>query len=314
MDAPHCDSLDRFFAVNQIHNIDPNDANVHNALGVKSYEDGDIEKALYHYQTAVQLMPENIVFQKNLADILWNEKEDSRGAMKVFVEVLKCDPQDIETLLSCGQICMVEGKIEDGRDFIELALTAEPWNQDAIKLLDQLDLLNESTSPAISSDELYARAQSKACSGNRQGAIDDLNLLVSNTPDYAIAYNDLGVLYYETGNKAKSLASYEKAYELAPEQPNIMRNLADFYLFEEKRVEEAMRLYLKVLENSPEDVDCLMAIALICAMLGKQEEAIIFYQRVLKLEPWNQDARQALENLGEEGIFSKDCRRRNAIC
>jgi len=313
MDASHCDSLDRFFAVSQIDNIDPNDAHVHNELGVKSYEDGNIEKALYHYQTAVQLMPENIVFQKNLADIVWNEKRDARGAMKVFVEVLKRDPQDIEALLSCGQICMVEGKIEDGRDFIELALSAEPWNQDAKKLLDQLDSINESTSPAISSDELYARAQSKARSGNRQGAIDDLNLLVSNTPDYPIAYNDLGVLYYETGNKAKSLASYEKAYELAPVQPNIIKNLADFYLFEEKKVEEAMRLYLKVLENSPEDIDCLMAIAMVCAMLGKQEEAVVFYQRVLRLEPWNQDARQALEKLGGEGNFSKDYRSRNAI-
>ncbi len=277
--------------------IDPDDAQAHNDLGIKCYDRGDVEAALHHYETAVRLMPENIVFLKNLGDLLWNEKNDAGGALKIFVEVLKRDPQDMETLLSCGQICMAIGKVEDSRDFIELALTIEPWNQDARMLLEQLDSNDRIAAPGLSGDELYMQAQSKANNGDSHGAIDDLNLLVSTSTDYPVAYNDLGVLYYETGDKERALASYEKAYEMAPEQPNIIKNLADFYLIEQERVEEAMKLYVKVLEKTPEDIECLMATALVCTIMGKNVDAIDFYRKVIAIEPWNHEARQAIERL-----------------
>jgi hypothetical protein len=45
------------------------------------------------------------------------------------------------------------------------------------------------------------------------------------------------------------------------------------------------------------DVEALMAMGLICTSLGRPEDAMHFYNRVLENEPWNVDARQQLENL-----------------
>ena len=166
----------------------------------------------------------------------------------------------------------------------------------------QLDSSDRKATPALSGDELYMQAQSKANNGDTHGAIDDLNLLVSTSTDYPVAYNDLGVLYYETGDRKSALASYEKAYEMAPEQPNIIKNLADFYLIEQERVEEAMKLYVKVLEKTPEDVECLMATALVCTIMGNNVDAIDFYRKVIAIEPWNQEARQAIERLEKGSV------------
>lgn len=162
-------------------------------------------------------------------------------------------------------------------------------------------------------DATYVQAQTKAASGDFQGAIDDLNAILQHAPGNALAYNDLGVLHYETGDKDKTMASYEKAYELAPEQPNIIKNLADFYLIEQNRVEDAMKLYVKVLEKTPEDIDCLMATATVCTLMGKPEEATVFYQRVIRLEPWNQEAIRALEKLKGDAALSTNTDTKHAI-
>jgi cytochrome c-type biogenesis protein CcmH/NrfG len=58
-----------------------------------------------------------------------------------------------------------------------------------------------------------------------------------------------------------------------------------------------MKLYLQVLENNPEDIEALMATGLVCACIGNAKDAKHFYNRVLELEPWNQEARQTIENI-----------------
>ncbi len=272
-------------------------ARAHNDLGVLYYEKGDMEGAQHHYIRACEQEPQNAVYQKNLADFYWVEKNDSQAAMEKYVQTLKLEPQDIEALLGCAQICMAIGKHEDARDFLDCALEIEPWNSDVRQMVGQLDNNVSKGGDPFDSDAVYVEAQTRAANGDIQGAIDDLNGLLHHTPDNALAYNDLGVLYYETGDKEKAMACYEKAYELAPEQPNIIKNLADFYLIEQSMVEESMKLYVKVLEKTPEDIDCLMATATVCTLMGKSEEAIVFYQRVIRLEPWNQDAIQALKKM-----------------
>ena len=292
---------------------DDNNAIAHNDLGVLFYEQGDKEKAVHHYKKACDHAPENAVFQKNLADFYWAEKSDSQAAMEKYVQVLKLEPQDIEALLGCAQICMTIGKHEDARDFLDCALEIEPWNSDVRQMIGQLDNnVFEEVTP-FDSDATYLKAQTKAANGDLQGAIDDLNGLLHHTPDNALAYNDLGVLHYETGDKEKAMACYEKAYELAPEQPNIIKNLADFYLIEQSMVEESMKLYVKVLEKTPEDIDSLMAIATVCTLMGKPEEAIVFYQRVIRLEPWNQEAVQALGKLKGDADSSTKTDKKHAI-
>ena len=58
-----------------------------------------------------------------------------------------------------------------------------------------------------------------------------------------------------------------------------------------------MQIYVRILENYPEDIEALMAIGYICETVNKPDDARDFYHRVLGIEPWNLDARQKLDNL-----------------
>jgi len=269
----------------------------HNDLGVLYYENGNMEAALLHYKQAAALMPEQAVFQKNLADFYWAELGDHQRALKTYLEVLKLDPRDVDAMLGCGQICLSLGKESDARDFMDTVLQIEPWNENAQQLLGRIETsAGEATFPDQPGD-LYEQAQVKSAAGDLDGAITDLEQLINSSPNNAAAYNDLGVLYYEAGNKDGALAAYEQAVEHDPNAVNYLKNLADFYLVELGRGEDAMKLYLQVMEENPEDIECLTAAGMICSALGNVGDASFFYHRVLDLEPWNETAQQALNNL-----------------
>jgi Flp pilus assembly protein TadD len=116
-------------------------------------------------------------------------------------------------------------------------------------------------------------------------------------PDFVLAHNDLGVLYYNTGNKDKALMHYEQAARLETGNITFKKNLADFYFVEQNRVEDALKLYVDVLAIEPEDVETLLITGHICVSLHKFDDAKVFYNRVLEIEPWNKDVRQNLETL-----------------
>jgi Flp pilus assembly protein TadD len=112
-----------------------------------------------------------------------------------------------------------------------------------------------------------------------------------------LAHNDLGVLHYNVGDKENALTHYEQAAQLEPDNITFKKNLADFYFVEQNRVEDALKLYVDVLTMQPEDAETLLITGHICVSLQKFDDAKVFYNRVLEIEPWNADARQNLEIL-----------------
>ena len=63
------------------------------------------------------------------------------------------------------------------------------------------------------------------------------------------------------------------------------------------RVEDALKLYLQILEVNPADVETLLITGHICVGLQKFEDAKEFYVKVLDIDPGNSDARQNLDKL-----------------
>jgi len=148
-----------------------------------------------------------------------------------------------------------------------------------------------------SPDELYENVQKLINSDSQKEAIEALERLLESFPDYAAAHNDLGVLHANDGNKDKALFHYKKAAELQPENLIFQRNLAGFYCAQPGGMEEAMQIYLKVLEANPTDVETLVILGHICLSMEKQDDAKVFFDKVLEVEPWNADAREGLEQI-----------------
>ncbi len=293
------DAVGAMTDLKQVLDLCPEHALALNDYGVLSYERGDKPAALEHYRNAVRLSPDNTIFLKNLADFHWVEEQDARTALELYIRVLRQCPEDMETLLNCAQICLSLGRHDDARDFTLRALEIEPDSALAGQLLQKIDDAYQSTDDPSDRETLYGQAQAKAAAGDIDGAIDELTRLIAEFPGDAAAYNDLGVLYYETGNREKALSCYRQAVDLAPDATVYLKNLADFHLMEQGRAEEAMELYIQVLEKDPLDTDSLFAAGVVCAKLEKRDDARTFYERVLEIEPGHEAAMQAMAKLDE---------------
>ena len=110
----------------------------YNDLGVLYHRLKDIDRALLNYKRAVELDPYNRTFQKNLADFLLFEKGQVAGALEIYLELMKSDPEDVEVLLAAGHICRSLNRPEDALTFFSRAIEVEPWNQEASESLEKL--------------------------------------------------------------------------------------------------------------------------------------------------------------------------------
>jgi tetratricopeptide (TPR) repeat protein len=286
-------------AISELTKKYPDFAEAHNDLGVLYYETGEKEKAFLHYAKANALNPDNVTFQKNIADYYLVETGDIEKSLSIYTRILAENPSDVETLLAIGQVCLSICKFEDAAVFFNKVLDLEPWNDMAWKALKTIPQSNPNPLADITNslESLTQRVQASLTSGNQEEAIDLLNRIISLFPDHAPAYNDLGVIHFRQDNKTKSLYYYQKAVQLEPDSPAFQKNLADLYLVELDEVEEALKIYLQVLRKDPSDLETLFALGHICIQVEKFEDARVFYNRILAIEPWNLSAQECLDSL-----------------
>ncbi|KAF0219373.1 MAG: hypothetical protein FD174_2072 [Geobacteraceae bacterium] len=297
--------------------LHPHYALAHNDLGVLYYQKGDKVKSLEHHEKAVQLNPENITFRKNLAELYFVELGRTDDAIFAFLDILKKHPNDVETLMGLGRISVAIGRTEEAKTFFGKVLNIEPWNAAARQ---QLDLLRDNSGSDLngvigslknsvtgheqnSPEEAYKMVETLVNSGRGDEAIMGLERLLLRHPHYALACNDLGVLYHQRGDTAKSLEHHEKAVRLNPENVTFRKNLAELYFTELGRTDDAIFAFLDILKKHPNDAGTLTSLGHISTAIGQPAEAKTFFKKALDIEPWNVAVRQQLDQLAQQVFF-----------
>lgn len=289
---------------------DPTFAQAHNDLAVLCQQAGDPEAALAGHRRAVELQPENAIYRKNLADFLFVCKGDYQGALEQYNSLLAKQPRDVEVLRAIAHICLEMDNMADAEYFLDRALSAEPWNKEIREALTKLKqpvpsppaatVPASNPAPAAAPaakpiEQLYRDALELAKADQLHDARILLETVLQLEPDNALAHNDLGVISYRLGDVAGAELHYQKATELEPTTINFRKNLADLYFTELGRSDDAINIYLDLHKKHPRDVEVLMNLGHICTAVGHGTEAKSFYRRALEIEPWNKDARSALQ-------------------
>jgi len=338
-------------AIRQIQNflkVYPEFAQAHNDLAVVYYQSGNNLKALAHYEKAHKLDPASITFRKNLADFYFVELEWTDDAIHTYLEILKDNPFDVESLNALGTINMQTGRKEQARQYFSRTLQLDAVNFTARQALQQLGgqlplqsqpaqaaginqpqlaqhIRQEQShaqtawiapktvlvtpvqsapvfqDPPRTPEQLHRQALEQANAGSRAEACRTLENLISLHPAYAAAHNDLGVLCQQEGDLVAARRHHEEALRLQPDSQTFQKNLADLLYIACGETEEAMKLYVKILGSNPRDIEALTAISKICCDMGQLDDASSFLETILKIEPWNSDARESLANIAKAG-------------
>ena len=314
--------------------IYPEFAQAHNDLAVLYYQAGNGMKALAHYEKAHKLEPSNITYRKNLADFYFVELDWTDDAIQTYLDILKDNPFDVETLNALGTISGQIGRPVQARQYFTRTLQLDAANSQARQALQQMGgqlpappqpaqiadhqpgqfstpavrfspapaqqvavFQPQTEAPPQTPETLHRQALELANAGKATEAVRDLEELVMNHPAYSIAHNDLGVLYQQAGDLSRALHHHEEASRLQPDNLVFKKNLADLLYIACGETEEAMKLYVNILGSAPRDIETLKAVSRICLEIGQTDNARSFLETILKIEPWNGEARESLAAL-----------------
>jgi Flp pilus assembly protein TadD len=307
----------------------PDYPQAHNDLAVLLQQQGELLQALGRFERAVRLAPRNCTFRKNLAGFYFVELGWTDDAILMYTDLLKENPVDTEVL---GALAMISSRIdrpEEAEHFLRKILELEPWNSDARNMLNSLaapilpdvpimpqtpatatvqgdvdtllaglrQTISSLTVKSASPEERYSEALNLAEQGKAVEAVTALEELVRSVPGYALAWNDLGVLTYQSGDINRSLVAHEQAVRLEPANPTFGKNLANLYYAALGRTDDAIQIFTGILREQPNDVETLLALGQISAANGYAEQARTFTTKVLQLEPWNAAAREFLSSI-----------------
>lgn len=262
---------------------------------------GKTDEAFRAYQVVLALKPDDIEILQMLGNLCTSMKRFPE-AEEYYGRVLKNQPWNSTVRNALNALPSQAAAVTSGPDvFRNMITTAQRsvngGEDEAVqKALDRLVSFKRETvthkAPVPAERVIpYESIQKLISGGKQQEAISALERFLTRNPRHALAHNDLGVLYYNTGSVQKSLEQYRTAVELDPANVTFQQNLADYVYVVQGNTEEALRMYVKMLTARPRDVDVLRALSNICTDLGKNADALFFLDKILEIEPWNQPAR-----------------------
>jgi tetratricopeptide (TPR) repeat protein len=276
----------------------PKFAPAHEQMGAIHYQLGNFETAVTHFEAAARFDPDNIQIQKNLGNFYYTVMSRNEDALECYRKILSIQPNDIDITLTTANLLVALHRFEEAEELYENLLRLEPWRLDIQNLNNQINNRNAKVTPG-GSEERYQLAQRMVGQNDIKGAIEILQQIVKDDPGYAIAHNDLGVLRYQIGEIRETQAHYEKAVALDPDNIIFKKNLAEYYLVANSDIKSSLELYLSILKDHPYDVETLTAAALISRKLGLDDNARVFCDAILDIEPWNMEASQWLAEMDQ---------------
>ena len=130
--------------------------------------------------------------------------------------------------------------------------------------------------------------------GKLEEAIEAYNKALAIKPDYADAYNNMGITLKEQGKLEEAIEAYNKALAIKPDYAEAYNNMGNA-LQEQGKLEEAIEAYNKALSLKPDYADAYYNMGNALKEQGKLEEAIEAYNKALAIKP---DYAEAYNNMG----------------
>ena len=136
-------------------------------------------------------------------------------------------------------------------------------------------------------------------------AILELRNAVRTTPNNAEAFYQLGLAYFAAGDLRLGVATLRKALELNPKHGGAQLRMAQLMAMasDQEMVKDAQKRLEQMLQDAPDDVDALHALAFTELKLGEPEDAIQHLTRAIALAP--QDLLVAV-SMAEAKLRQKD--------
>lgn len=274
---------------------DQSNAEVVQLLGLLEQRGDTPDKAIPLLQRAVELEPDNPVYQNNLGHG-FRMSGDLPAARACFDRAIALKPGFALALLNLGIVLHDLGHFADALEALELAVRYNPSMAGAMHYLGMAHAaLGDpaaarvwferalAVQPAIPESQMEL-ALLDAADDNLHGALAHLQKAVSARADFYPAWRLMAEMYVEARDNTRAEQCLRQAQDLRPDDPGILGALGDV-LMRLGRYEEALNCFDRTLKLDPEQIrahgfraDCL-------ERLHRLDEARAAIEQALAVDP-----------------------------
>lgn len=229
-------------------------------------------------------------------------------AAESFQQVVAEKPDDPEAYYNLGTLCLRRNDFQHARQYLEQTLKLRPnypeaWNnlgmmaaqqgqaEEAVQSFQQSLLLRPDYAIALLNlGNIYRRQ------GAFEKAQQSLSRALALQPDDPEANYSLGLLYAQQNQLQQAAEYLQKAIDLRPDYPEALTNLGVLFVRERNylKAEEQFNTCIRVVPNYDQSY---LNLARLFAIEGEKEKAKNVVTELLRLQPENPKARQAMEAL-----------------
>ncbi|WP_064093020.1 tetratricopeptide repeat protein [Rossellomorea aquimaris] len=216
--------------------------------GMKAYQRRELKRSLKYLNRAFQLEPLEPMIACQLS-IVYTELGEYKNANDLLHEILnELDPRMSECHYFLANNYAHLGLFKEAYDHVTSYLEKEEHGEfveDAEDLVELLELDSDLiVDDLYEHDDLMAqqeKAKDLLESGHFQKAVDILQKVIEEYPEFWSAYNNLALAYFYLGNIDEASATLEEVLEKNPGNLHALCNTAVFYFYQ-KRHEDLQHL------------------------------------------------------------------------
>lgn len=291
-------------------NVNPNDAEAHANLGAVYQKRNNFDAALAEYNKAEDLNPSNINTRLNIGTLYQAQKEYNT-AIAAYDTIIAVNPNYMLPYFYKAQCYRAMGNKDAALENYKLALNLEPANQTVKN--EMFDMYSTSMTPQQKLAFFYAELQKDPDNPNltyqyayelhKAGKITDsiayYNQSIKLDPQNEDAYINLAQAYQQKGEFEKARNILTNAKGLFPENQLVKKQLSSIdaesgsllyskatELFNQKKYQEAITLYQKILPVTPE---ALIGIGASYQALNDNATAASYYEKSFAIDSKNAD-------------------------
>jgi type IV pilus biogenesis/stability protein PilW len=135
--------------------------------------------------------------------------------------------------------------------------------------------------------------------GDYSKALQAYQKVIELDPEYAEAYNNLGIIYQEIGDFDRALSAYQNAIGINPKYEKALNNLG-VLLYLEGRYEESIQAFQQALAINANNVESHINLGILFKKQGQVDKAMAAYDRALTLNPFYGEAHYNMGLLYEQ--------------
>ncbi len=259
---------------------------------VRSLDRHRYDKALKYFRLAVEKEPGNPVNQCNLAGIL-----SEMGRFEESNQVLQSILSEVDTELHECWFYMANNAanmedFEQAEDYLIQYLERDPEGEFASEAAEMLDMLafelgrqtrRPEVKPKQDWQQKHENARQHLEAGQFLQAMEILEELVAEHPDFHAAKNNLALAHYYTGNVDQAM---EIVHSVLEGDPNNLHALCNLTVFLQHRGEREHRDQLVSILKKwvPFHPEHMYKLATTLGILGEHQTALALFRQLLKRE------------------------------